>query len=130
MCEGDLARTRRCAAADQCDARGRVMRRAVGALSPQAGVEASVDGCNGRDFQGFRWRECRQQAGQPRGEHRLARTGWPEHQQRMGAGGRNFQGALGQLLAADLVKVGDRRCRRRLAAGHKGFQLACMQGRA
>ena len=51
-------------------------------------------------------RERRQDRGQPLRQHRLARAGRPDHQQIVPAGRRDFERALGRLLALDVAQVG------------------------
>ena len=48
----------------------------------------------------------RQDAGQARRQHRLARAGRPDHQEVVAARRRHFEHALGALLALDLGEVG------------------------
>ena len=48
--------------------------------------------------------ERRQQARQPRRQHRLARAGRADHQQIVAAGRRDFERALGRLLALDVLR--------------------------
>ena len=50
--------------------------------------------------------ERRQDAGQARRQHRLARAGRADHQEVMAAGRRDLEHALGGLLALDLGEVG------------------------
>jgi hypothetical protein len=50
--------------------------------------------------------ERRQQAGQPTGQHGLARSGWPEQQQVVAAGRRDLERLPGPTLAADVGQIG------------------------
>ena len=63
------------------------------------------DGGDHRHFQEFGWRQRRQDRRDSRGEHRLARAGRTHHEKMMFAGRRNFQRALGALLALDVAQV-------------------------
>ena len=47
-----------------------------------------------------------QESGEARGEHRLAGAGRADHEQMMPAGRRDFERALGALLALDVAQIG------------------------
>ncbi len=59
-----------------------------------------------RDFERFACVERRQQAGQARGEHRLAGARRADHQKIVAAGGCDLERALGRLLALHIAQVG------------------------
>ena len=70
-----------------------------------------------RDFEQFGRRQRRQDRGQPGSEHRFAGARRSDHQQIVAAGRRDFERALGALLAFDVVEVGHR------ARGLEDFRL-------
>lgn len=110
VCERDLARLRRIAAADERGRARRVMRRAKRAPPPLSGREARAAR---RQDRGRRQRlvigERRQEGGQARGEHRFARARRPDHQHVVAARGGDFERALRARLADHIGEIG-RRC--------------------
>jgi hypothetical protein len=58
--------------------------------------------------QGLVGAERRQQAGEPLGEHRLARTGRPDYQEMVGSGGCHLEGTPAQGPAPRVGQVGYR----------------------
>jgi len=130
--ERDLARAWIRAAADQRGGRGRMVRRLIGTPLPVLDAEAAVQGMDGCGLQRFLVLHRRQQAGEARGEHRLAGAGRAGHQQAVAAGRGDFQRALGLRLALHVRQVGivrraDRWCagkgRERLLAVEVGADL-------
>jgi len=75
------------------------------AIGERAALDLARDRGDHRDLQQFRRRQRRQDRGQPRRQHRLARTGRADHQQMMSAGGCDFERALGALLPLDVAQV-------------------------
>ena len=94
------------AAADEGRQRCRVMRIAKWAIAHQPAFgELARDGMDHGDLEGCCWIERRQQARQALGQHRLASTWRPNHQQIVPAGRRHFERALGRFLAFDVGQV-------------------------
>ena len=106
MGEADLAGLCPHAAADQCGLAGRMMRVAEGpAPGDRAPGQLPGNRLHEGQFQRFRRLQRRQQAGQARGQHALARAGRPDHQQVMAPGGGDFQRPLGAFLALHVAQV-------------------------
>ena len=104
--ERNFARPRMQAAADQRRHAGGVMRRAERpAVGERAAFDLAGDRGDHRDFEQFGRRERRQDGRKPRRQHRLAGAGRPDHEQIVAAGGRDFERALGALLALDVGEV-------------------------
>ena len=61
--------------------------------------------CDHRDFKKFGRRERRQDRGKPRGQHRFAGAGRPDHEQVVAAGGGDFERPLGAFLALDVGEI-------------------------
>ncbi len=105
MRERNLARPRPQAAADQRRHAGGMMRRAERpAVGQRAAFDLARDRGDHRDFEQFRRRERRQDRRQPRRQHRLAGAGRADHQQIVPARRRDFERALGALLALDVAR--------------------------
>ena len=64
------------------------------------------------EFEGLGRFERRQYAREARGQHRLARTRWANHQQIVTTCGSNFERTLGAFLALDIGKIDASRARR------------------
>ena len=109
MREAYLARPRITAAANESGGRQGVVRRPKWSRDGDGGVrrEQPRDGVNRDDFERFFFCESRQDRGQAAREHRLPRTGRTDHEQRVGAGRRDLERALGDVLADDVGKVHD-----------------------
>ncbi len=106
MRERDFARPRVQAAADQRRHAGRMMRRAERpAVGQRAAFDLAGDRSDHRHFEQFGRRQRRQNGRQPRGEHRFAGAGRPDHEQVMAAGRGDFERALGAFLALDVGEV-------------------------
>jgi hypothetical protein len=83
-----------------------VVRVAKGAPAQQpTALERPGHRVDHRDLQCLVGLERRQQPGQARGQHRLARTRRADHQQVVAAGGGDLQGAFGGLLALDAGEI-------------------------
>ena len=109
MRERDLAGPRTHAAAGQCRHARRVMGSAERpARGQRAAFDLAGDGGDHRYFQQFGRRQWRQDRRQARRQHRLAGAGRTDHQEVMAASRRDFQGALGALLALDVAEVESR----------------------
>jgi hypothetical protein len=105
--EGDLAGPHRIAAADEARGADRVMGSAEGTGADDAaglGEEPS-DGVDGGHLQRLFERERRKDGGQPASEHGLARAGRADHQEVVGAGGGDLEGAAGPVLPADVGEI-------------------------
>ena len=102
-----LARPRPRATADQRLQGRRMMRIAKGAspVEPPIAAVAGKRAHHGRlqRLVGF---ERRQQTGQARRQHRLARAGRADHQQIVATRRRHFEHALGGFLSLDLREIG------------------------
>ena len=107
MRQRDLARLGGGAAAHQRHTRGRMMRAAKRPAAERLGIEgrARYRG-NGRHIQRVGARHDRQQPRQPLGQHGLARARRANHQQRMAAGGCDFQRTPRLGLAAHVGHIG------------------------
>jgi hypothetical protein len=106
MGQGDLAGPGLDTAADQRRQRGRMVRVAKRPLTQQsAAFQRAGYGVDHRDFECLGWRQGWQNAGQALGQHRLARPRRADHQEVMGTGGGDLEGALGGLLALDIHQV-------------------------
>jgi hypothetical protein len=83
------------------------MRRAEGPLRDKAsrGVEHAGDGVDLGGLEGFFEGERRENGWQPLSEHGLSRAGRADHENVVTASGRHFKGALGSLLAANILEV-------------------------
>ena len=102
----------------------RLLRLAAPQEPPQGKPKAPLDACklagdrmDHRDFQQFCGRQRRQDGGKARGQHRLAGTRRPDHQEIVAAGGGDLQRPLGAFLPLDVGEirhVGRRRADRRL----------------
>ena len=107
---------------------GRMMR---GAERPGARQGPALDQPRHRpDHRGFKQflrRQRRQQAGQPRGHHRLARARRAHEQQVVSAGRRDLQRTLGALLTLDLAKVRRRRPRPNGSRARRAQDLAALE---
>ncbi len=102
-----LARPRAQATADQRLQGRRMMRVAERAAAAQLALaEVARQRAHHRGFERFLGGKRRQDAGQARRQHRLARAGRADHQQVVAAGGRHFEHSLGAFLALDLGQVG------------------------
>ena len=107
MGERHLARPRPQAAADQRLQGRRMVRIAEGAAAAELALaEIARQRTHHRGLQRLLRFQGRQDAGQARRQHRLARAGRPDHQQVVAARRRHFEHALGALLALDLGEVG------------------------
>ena len=73
--------------------------------SPASAVEQTGDGVDLGGLQRFFKGERRQDGRQPLGQHRLAGAGRADHQHVVAAGGGDFEGALGRVLAAHVSEV-------------------------
>lgn len=104
--QGDLARLRAAAAADQRRCRGGVVWLAERPLRPVAERDVAGHRMDRRDLQRLVLAERRQQAGQAAGQERLAGARRAAEQEVVRAGGGNQQGALGRCLALYLGQVG------------------------
>ena len=92
MRERDLARPGAQAAADQRRQRGRMMRIAERAAALQLAVrELAGERVDHADLERLGRIERRQDAGQARGQHRLAGAGRADHQQIVPAGGGDLR---------------------------------------
>ncbi len=58
-----------------------------------------------RDVERLRRAQRRQQSREARGEHRLARTRWPHHQQVMATRGRDLDGEPAELVPTDVREI-------------------------
>ncbi len=106
MGERDFARPHAQAAADQRRHAGGMVRRAERpAIGQCAAFDLVGDGSDHRHFEQLGRRQRRQDRRQPRGEHGFAGAGRADHQQVMAAGGRDFERALGALLALDVSEI-------------------------
>ena len=95
------------AAADQRHAAGGMVRRPERPLAPALGFQRlAAHRADGRGFQRLGLVEHGQDAGQARGQQRLAGAGRPDHQQVVPAGRGNLQRPPGAGLAADVLHVG------------------------
>ena len=105
--EADFAGARDHAAADEAGVGDGVVRRAEGALGDEARVrvEHAGDGVDLGGLEGFVETQRREDGGQALGEHGLAGAGRADHEDVVAAGGGDFEGALGDVLAADVVEV-------------------------
>ena len=70
-----------------------------------AAAQPAGDRLDHAQFQRLGRFERRQDAGQPRRQHRLAGAGRADHQQIVAAGGGDFERAFGALLALDVRQV-------------------------
>ena len=107
----DLTRTQRQGAAtDQRDSRRAVVRRAKRwtAHEPPVGQGQTGRGVDARNLDRLPVVEERQQAGEPAGEHRLARARRAHHQEVVAAGCRDLERLSGKGLAAHFAQVGQR----------------------
>ncbi len=85
----------------------RMVRIAEGAAAAQPALaEIAGQGAHHRCFQRLLRLKRRQDAGQARRQHRLARTRRTDHQEVVAAGGGDLEHPLGRLLALDLGEVG------------------------
>ena len=75
------------------------------AIGQRAVGDLAGDRGDHRHFEQLGGRERRQDGRQPRGQHRLARAGRPDHQEIVPARGGDFERALGALLALDVGEV-------------------------
>src|SRR4029077_8072456 len=104
--EGNFARCRLGAAADERGGRARVMRRAERALAPVLFAKAlGARRGNHGGFERLGGGEGRQDAGQAVGEHALAGAGWTDKEEAVSAGGGDLERAAGVLLAAHVAQV-------------------------
>ena len=105
--ERDFAGAGNGAAADEAGVGDGVVRGAEGALGDESGfgVEDAGDGMDLGGLEGFVEAERREDRGEPAGEHGFAGAGRADHQDVVAAGGGDFEGALGGLLAADVGEV-------------------------
>ena len=71
--------------------------------------------------------ERRQDAGEPRGEHRLARAGRADHQHVVPAGRGDLERALGAFLALDVLEVEPGGARRRQLCLGRRQQLGALE---
>lgn len=120
--QGDLARLRAAAAADQGRRGGGVVRLAERSLRPVPEGDVAGHRMDRCDLQGLVLVERRQQAGQAAGQEGLAGARRAAEQQVVRAGGGHQQGALGGGLALDLGQVWLREGRAEQAAGLVGQQ--------
>ena len=94
------------AAAGQRRHAGGMMRAAERPLGGErAAFDLAGDGSDHRDFKEFRWRQRRQDRGQPRRQHGFAGAGRADHQEVVAAGRGDLERALGALLALDVAQV-------------------------
>ena len=95
------------AAADQAGVGDGVVRRTKRPHADQsgAGIEHAGDAVNLGGLERFFEGERRQDRRHALGEHGLARTGRPDHQDVVAAGAGHFERALGRLLAANVFEV-------------------------
>ena len=103
----DLAGARDHAAADQAGVGDGVVRRAEGAVGDQAAVrvEHAGDGVDLGGLERFFEAQRREDRRQALGQHGLAGAGRADHQDVVAAGGGDFERALGDVLAADVLEV-------------------------
>ncbi len=114
MRQADLAGPGAQAAADQGRQRGGMVRVAERPLAQQpAAAQPAGDRLDHAEFQRLGRFERRQDAGQPRRQHRLAGAGRPDHQQVVPAGRGDFERPLGALLALYILQVEPGGARRR-----------------
>ena len=106
--EGDFAGARDHAAADEAGVGDGVVGRAEGAVGDEAfvAVEDAGDGVDLGGFEGFFEAQRREDGGQALGEHGLAGAGRADHEDVVATGGGDLEGALGDVLAADVAEVG------------------------
>ena len=108
MRKRDLARPCPPSAADDRGGGGRVVRVAERAAPRQRPVrDGAGDRVDHRDLERLGGVERRQDAGQPRSQHRLAGSRRPDHQHVVPARRGYFERALGRLLPLDIAQVGD-----------------------
>ena len=75
----------------------------------------------------FLWRKRRQNAGQARGQHRLAGARRADHQQVVAAGCGELEGALGGFLPLDVAQVGIVRGRRQRRRPGRRLKLRALE---
>ena len=128
MRQADLAGSGAQPAADQRRQRGRMVRVAKRPLTQQpAAAQPAGDRLDHAEFQRLGRFERRQDAGQPRRQHRFARAGRPDHQQIVAAGGGDFERAFRALLALDVLQVETGGARRRQFCLRRRQQLRALE---
>ena len=95
-------------------------------LTPAARVEGALDRLDRGALQRGPAVHRRQQAGQPRRQHRLAAAGRPDHQQRVLAGRGDLQRAPCLGLAPDVGEIGVRRWRPERRRGRRRQRLSAV----
>ena len=73
---------------------------------PSSRVEDAGDGVDLGGFEGFLEAQRREDRGEALGEHGFAGAGRADHEDVVATGGGDFEGALGDVLAADVAEVG------------------------
>jgi len=83
------------------------MRGAIRARSYQARarIENTCDGVDFRRLESLFKGEWRQDCGHALGEHRLAGTGWPDHQDIVTTSAGDLDGTLGGLLSTNILEI-------------------------
>ena len=128
MRQADLAGPRAQAAADQRRQRGRMVRVAERPLAQQpAAAQPAGDRMDHAELERLGRVERRQDAGQPRRQHRLAGAGRADHQQVVAAGRGDLERALGALLALDVLEVEAGGARRRQLRLGRRQQLGALE---
>jgi len=100
--------TRDHAAADEAGVGDGVVGGAEGAVGDEAlvAVEDAGDGVDLGGLEGLFKAQGREDGGQALGEHGFAGAGRADHEDVVATGGGDFEGALGDVLAADVAEVG------------------------
>ena len=91
--------------AEQCGGRHRVVRRPERPSVDQPSVEESGHGVQLGHLERLVTRHRRQDRRKPPGEHRLARTGWSDHEDVVSPGGRHLESPAGLPLTPDLGEI-------------------------
>ena len=106
--EGDFAGARDHASADEAGVGYGVVGGAEGAVGDEAfvAVEDAGDGVDLGGLEGFFEAQRGEDGREALGEHGFAGAGRADHEDVVAAGGGDFQGALGDVLAADVAEVG------------------------
>ncbi len=108
MGERDLAGAWDHATADEAGVGYGVVGRAEGAVGDEAfvAVENAGDGMNLGGLEGFLEAQRREDRREALGEHGFAGAGWADHEDVVATGSGDFEGALGDVLAANVAKIG------------------------
>ena len=109
--EGDLARARARAAADDRGRRRAVMGRTKRRRRDErpARRQQAGDRVDAGDLESLLPRQCRQDARQPPRQHRLARSGRPHEQEVVRAGSGDLERTSSAFLSAYLREIGEQR---------------------